>query len=76
MFVFLLGLEEEEAKLVLHLPLHRELDCVRWNPANQDEVSIQQLSLLTVYTHALLFRLLVFNINSMMDLVVIAFFIF
>lgn len=47
MFIFLLGSEEEETKLVLHLPLHQELDCVRWNPANQNEVWIQQLFLLT-----------------------------
>ncbi|XP_048324059.2 uncharacterized protein LOC107412617 [Ziziphus jujuba] len=31
-------LAEDESKLVLHLPSHRQRDCVRWNPANQDEV--------------------------------------
>ncbi|PRQ35200.1 putative transcription factor WD40-like family [Rosa chinensis] len=34
----LLRLEEDEAKHVLHLSLHQQLDFVRWNCANQDEV--------------------------------------
>lgn len=38
---FLLGLKEDEAKHVLHLSLHQQLDFVRWNCANQDEVSVQ-----------------------------------
>lgn len=40
--IFLLGLAEDETKLVLHLPSNRQPDFVRWNPANQDEVWIQQ----------------------------------
>ncbi|XP_065860156.1 uncharacterized protein [Euphorbia lathyris] len=31
--------EEDESKHVLHLSLRQQLDVVRWNPANQDEVA-------------------------------------
>eukprot|EP00257_Ricinus_communis_P013630 XP_015571111.1 uncharacterized protein LOC8274405 isoform X1 [Ricinus communis] len=34
-----LGLKEDESKHVLHLSLNRQLDVVRWNIANQDEVA-------------------------------------
>ena len=45
--IFLVGLEEDETKLVLHLSLNPQLDAVRWNPLNQDEVSTQLKFLLT-----------------------------
>lgn len=32
------GLSEDEIKHLLHLSLNEQLDFVRWNPANQDEV--------------------------------------
>ncbi|XP_050936748.1 uncharacterized protein LOC103492074 isoform X2 [Cucumis melo] len=32
------GLSEDENKQLLHLSLNEQLDFVRWNPANQDEV--------------------------------------
>ncbi|XP_060973081.1 uncharacterized protein LOC133038788 isoform X1 [Cannabis sativa] len=34
---------EDEAKLVLHLTRQQQLDCVRWNLANQDEVVCSSL---------------------------------
>ena len=38
---FMSGTEEDATKLVLHLSLRQQLDFVRWNHANQDEVWIQ-----------------------------------
>lgn len=34
------GLGEDESKHVLHTSLNQNLDAVRWNPANQDEVCV------------------------------------
>ncbi|KAK9274269.1 hypothetical protein L1049_019083 [Liquidambar formosana] len=33
------GLDEDEKKHLLHLSTHQQLDAVKWNPANQDEVA-------------------------------------
>lgn len=34
------GLNEDQSKHLLHIPLPQQLDAVRWNLANQDEVQI------------------------------------
>jgi len=34
----MIGLREDESKHLMHLSLNRQLDAVRWNPLNQDEV--------------------------------------
>lgn len=44
-FFLLIGLKEDESKHVLHLSLNRQLDVVRWNLSNQDEVGNQLLVL-------------------------------
>ena len=38
MLILMAGLKEDESKHLLHLSLKRQLDFVRWNPVNQDEV--------------------------------------
>lgn len=34
-----LDLEEDEVKQLLHIPTRQQLDVIRWNRANQDEVN-------------------------------------
>lgn len=34
------GLKEDQSKHLLHIPLPQQLDAVRWNLANQDEVQL------------------------------------
>lgn len=41
------GLKEDQSKHLLHITLPQQLDAVRWNLANQDEV--QFTCVLTVY---------------------------
>uniref|UniRef100_A0A7C9AGZ0 Uncharacterized protein n=1 Tax=Opuntia streptacantha TaxID=393608 RepID=A0A7C9AGZ0_OPUST len=42
-------LKEDETKHLLHIPTHRQLDAVRWNPANQDEVACTSLKSSEIY---------------------------
>jgi hypothetical protein len=38
MFIVMIGLQEDESKLLLHLSPDQQLDVVKWNPLNQNEV--------------------------------------
>lgn len=44
-YFFGIGLLEDESKHLMHLNLQRQLDDVRWNHANQDEVLFTYISI-------------------------------